>query len=364
MLLRLPLLTSLVHTGKIYMQKTERFRLLDGMRGVAAVAVVVGHSYIVFTGTAINPNISLAVPFFFMLSAFVLCHAYRKGLDQPGAVLRFAQQRIFRLFPLILLSGVFGSLVLGYHFSRGDFPSARISHVLTSQLLSLTTLPTPFVTIDDRRWPVNPPEWSLFFELVASAALGLWLLTARKRTHVSICLIGLVICAVFAYIKGTISTGLTAQLGITMVSFPLGCVLYQMYREKSVPSLNYPALGFLLMTVIMAYPVLIPYQVKLLLLVTVFPLIIWLCLDTQPTGLVSRAMDYIGDISYPIYILHWPVLLLMQDFIAPLAPVSMALLALVISWVLAHVALVTYDIPVRRFLAKRYLSRGAVSAST
>ena len=61
------------------------FLALDGLRGVAAFAVVLYHLGEVF-GPPIPVNAPLAVDFFFMLSGFVLAHAYGERL-RAGPVL-------------------------------------------------------------------------------------------------------------------------------------------------------------------------------------------------------------------------------------------------------------------------------------
>ncbi len=79
-----------------------RFRVLDSWRGVAAVLVVLYHG--VFLG-ALNDNAFvrsgyLFVDFFFVLSGFVIAHAYGDKLADPTAALGFMIRRFGRLWPL------------------------------------------------------------------------------------------------------------------------------------------------------------------------------------------------------------------------------------------------------------------------
>ncbi|MFX7620634.1 acyltransferase family protein, partial [Acinetobacter baumannii] len=74
-----------------------RYEALDGMRGIAAIGVLIFHLSIL--GIRVGDHGYLAVDFFFILSGFVLSHAYTDRLTtiQFGSFLR---QRIIRIIPL------------------------------------------------------------------------------------------------------------------------------------------------------------------------------------------------------------------------------------------------------------------------
>src|SRR5580698_9043340 len=82
--------------------KDHAFSALDGLRGVAAISIVVFH-YSQNLGWELLPNAYLAVDFFFMLSGFVLAHAYEARLRSGQAVAEFMQRRLIRLYPLYWL---------------------------------------------------------------------------------------------------------------------------------------------------------------------------------------------------------------------------------------------------------------------
>lgn len=337
------------------MHQTRRFTILDGMRGIAAVAVVLGHAAGQIEGVDLLPNIGLAVPFFFMLSGFVLSYAYRKGLDGRKGIATFAKQRVIRLFPLIVLSALLGSAVLAYRFFAGDLQDATPVHVMISQVMSLTTLPTPFLTIDNWRWPVNQPQWSLFYELLASAALAFGLLNANKRNLVSVSATGFAICAFLGFTKGLIAPGLLGQVALTAFSFPLGCLIFNLYKNRTLPTLNVPLPAIVGLTFVLFYPGEINYQLQLLILLLGVPLVICSCLGPQPTGKASKVMEYAGEMSYPIYILHWPILISVRQLELPLTVPALTVVVLITSVAVAHFALMYIDTPVRRMLRRRYL---------
>lgn len=94
------------------LQSRQHFIILDGLRGIAALAVVIFHSMEIAVP---DPNKNfiehayLAVDFFFCLSGFVIAYAYDNKLPAIGAV-QFLKLRLIRLHPLVLTGSVLGLL--------------------------------------------------------------------------------------------------------------------------------------------------------------------------------------------------------------------------------------------------------------
>src|SRR5215217_2353622 len=90
----------------------QHFEILDGLRGLAAIAVVIFHfmewAYSDFTKNFIAHGF-LAVDFFFCLSGFVIGYAYDDRIGKMG-VMEFLKSRFIRLHPLIVLGSVLGLL--------------------------------------------------------------------------------------------------------------------------------------------------------------------------------------------------------------------------------------------------------------
>src|SRR5688572_27186028 len=90
----------------------QHFQILDGLRGIAALAVVIFHFM-----EWIFPDISnnfighgfLAVDFFFCLSGFVIGYAYDDRIRKMGTG-AFFKARLIRLHPLVILGSVLGLL--------------------------------------------------------------------------------------------------------------------------------------------------------------------------------------------------------------------------------------------------------------
>lgn len=92
----------------------QHFEILDGLRGVAALAVVIFH-FMEWVFPDISKNFIghgfLAVDFFFCLSGFVIGYAYDNRIQQIGNT-AFFKLRLIRLHPLVVAGSVLG--LLGY----------------------------------------------------------------------------------------------------------------------------------------------------------------------------------------------------------------------------------------------------------
>ena len=90
----------------------------------------------------------------------------------------------------------------------------------------------------------------------------------------------------------------------------------------------------------------------------IFPALVWLGACGSASGVTSKANRFLGDLSYPLYIVHYPIMyvfyawLIKNDIYALGACWSVALLVIVSSIALAYICLKFYDEPVRRWLSK------------
>lgn len=94
----------MITPGSDILKSRQHFIILDGLRGIAALAIVIFHfmewAYPDFSKNFIAHGF-LAVDFFFCLSGFVIAYAYDNRIEKMG-VLEFFKSRAIRLHPLIL----------------------------------------------------------------------------------------------------------------------------------------------------------------------------------------------------------------------------------------------------------------------
>lgn len=119
------------------MQDVTRFHAPDSLRGICAIAVVLYHTHVVgsITEWTFFSNADMFVEFFFVLSGFVMAHAY--GSKPHLDVSHFLVSRTFRLLPLhVFMLAVFIGLEFlkyaaykkGFSFNQPPFTGISSMH--------------------------------------------------------------------------------------------------------------------------------------------------------------------------------------------------------------------------------------------
>ena len=97
-------------SSSTFQDSKKHLLILDGLRGVAALMVLVMHAFEIFCGGDYHKMFVnhgyLAVDFFFMLSGYVMAHAYDDRWDQM-TVWDFCKRRLIRLHPMIIIVAIF-----------------------------------------------------------------------------------------------------------------------------------------------------------------------------------------------------------------------------------------------------------------
>jgi peptidoglycan/LPS O-acetylase OafA/YrhL len=303
----------------------------------------------------------LAVDFFFCLSGFALSHAYGERLAgralSHGAFLRL---RVQRLYPMIVLGTLIGTAI---HLAIADFPRAQ---VLITAPATLLLLPLGILFHRDA-YPVDNPLWSLFFEFAGGIALGL-LAGARTWAWVALAALGaLGIAALLAMGADFDALGFTsAKMFIggfarLLLPFAAGIALHRGLggcRRTIGPIWAFAALGLLLFVydsgslpgILFAVAVCVPAIVALGAL-------------ARP-GAGDGAFRLAGRLSYPVYVLHLPLIDAAgwAAGASPAAsPLRLSLLAAAIALTLALSAIAErlWERPARAWLGRALRTRPA-----
>jgi peptidoglycan/LPS O-acetylase OafA/YrhL len=348
-------------------RKTRHFATLDGMRGIAAIAVVTTHA-VPFIGGPHLPSGSLAVDLFFLLSGFVLTHAYGWRLDEGLTLKEFFAIRFSRLSPLYGVGALLGTVLVVLQLATGRWELGPIATSLA--LLSLwIMLPSPMPNSLDEIFIINGPRWSLFYEDAVNLAMVLsWRFfrsTARLLSATAMIGIGLALTMrhYHSYELGWSSETFLAGFLRVSFSFSAGVLIYRLHsRARKATSLA-NLIPFVLVPLFALNPKHMSLY-GLFCIVVAFPALIILGSRFQPRS--TRFCRFLGDVSYPLYVIHVPLLglaawILAMNGLPPNAGGSLGGVLLIaaligVSWILAK----TYDPVARAWLRSRLLSAGGV----
>jgi peptidoglycan/LPS O-acetylase OafA/YrhL len=209
----------------------KRIPSLDGLRGIAAVMVMLYHFNIFFLPQArlgsLVPGLDrayLAVDLFFLLSGLVMAHVYGAGLsaDWSANWRLFARARFARIYPLFALT-LAATVAVAVLF-RGVVGTSRLSLMLQPFLLQ--------EWIYGKEW--NYPTWSISTEMEAYVvfAFTAQLLLAGRHPRIIAAGCGAIIVALSIVGDGHITqfSGFAALLR-TVAGFCLGVLLYRAHKR-------------------------------------------------------------------------------------------------------------------------------------
>ena len=274
----------------------ERFATIDALRGVAAICVMLYHA-----GPASPvpmPGGYLAVDLFFALSGFVIAHSYANRIDTGLGFATFMRLRIARLWPMLIVGALLGMVLHGGHAGM------------------LFLLPDPRST--NSLFPTNPPYWSLLLEMLAYAAFAiLW-----KRVGWQV--LGTIVAvsaAVLAFQSlgpiaidgfGAFWKTLLAGVGRLGFAFGFGVALW-CWRRKSIVSRSPTAKAWIPIIAFVAISAFTPRTNLAGLLVILLAVPVLASLATCWELKTPRIGAVLGDISYPLYCIHVPIIAVAAD---------------------------------------------------
>ena len=332
----------------------ERFVLLDALRGVAAIAVVMRHMPEFFPSTWL-PSSHLAVDLFFVLSGFVIAHAYDGRLRSGMSWRAFMLARWVRLWPIFFVAALVGGAV---NVAKETIQGEPTNYFAIAIPLSLLMIPTP---VGPKPFPSVGAAWSLMFELIANALYAVLWRQLSTRVLILICAFSALGLAATAHLTGTADGGFewaSFWLGLfrVMYSFPMGVLLYRHRRKWSIKG-AVPAIALALVVLCCFRPGAVWWQ--LLAVFTVLPAVVLIGSTINLPARTAAIAAVLGAISYPIYLFHPPVsdVLTYGARLFEIAPgpkmVALGFLAIVGLVVLSYCAEKFYDIPARRKLRER-----------
>lgn len=383
----------------VYLASKPRYAILDGLRGVAALVVILFHgfeTYIPFFGTQHINHGYLAVDFFFVLSGFVIGYAYDDRWDKMSTW-SFFKRRLIRLHPMVVAGTLFGACL--FFFGESDYFSliggTEPWKFFLCIVLGLLMIPAG-TGLDIRGWgetnSLNGPNWSLTFEYIGNILYAFVLRRLPTVVLGMLCVasafltmnlaLGWDVFGFFAQPKYDVIGGWSITpdqmyVGFSRLLYPFLCGLLisrllPKFITKENPSGSPLGIrgGFwwasLLLVVLFAVPQIGGkscvadglYQV--FAIVVMFPVIVLIGAGSKTTDKRSaKWCETLGNLSYPLYITHFPLMYMQMAWVSShkdspvwhhvVLNLGILLVAIGIAWAFLKL----YDEPVRAWLKKK-----------
>lgn len=378
-------------SSTVFADTKPHYHLLDGLRGVAALMVIWYHvfeGYAFAGGTTIDTfnHGYLAVDFFFILSGFVIGYAYDDRWGKNFTMKDFIKRRLIRLNPMVIMGAVVGAITFYIQGSvQWDGTHIGISMVMLSLLCTIFFIPAmPGVGYEVRgngeMFPLNGPCWSLFFEYIGNILYALFIRRlSNKALTIVVVLLGVALAS-FAIFNvsgyGNIGVGWTLD-GVNFIGgllrmlfpFSMGMLLSRNFKPMKLRG------AFWICTLVMIALFAVPYLegtesictngiYEAFCIIIAFPILLWIGASGTTTDKKSTQIcKFLGDISYPIYVIHYPFMYLFYAWLIKNQLFTLGetwqVALCVYAWniLFAYLCLKLYDEPVRKYLAKRFLNK-------
>lgn len=356
-------------------QSKQHFHVLDGLRGVAALAVVVFHfmEWVIadYTQNFIGHGF-LAVDFFFCLSGFVIGYAYDSRLPHMG-LRAFFTARLIRLHPLVLAGTVLGIIGLVADPFADNTSGHSWTYFFITFISSVFLIPLPIM--EERGFNLfglNAPAWSLFWEYIANILYAFILIRLPKKALWILVIMAaggiLWVSHHSGNLMGGWSGGTFADGGVRMVySFMAGLLIYRcgwVIRHR---------LGFVVMALLLLVALLMPssslnWLTESIAVLVYFPLLVALGAGAAVSGASEKVCVFFGKISYPLYMTHYVGIWWFGNYLITHHPatdtlvpvITVGTLALVL---FAYLVMTFYDQPLRGFLTRKTKARQSAVAN-
>ena len=399
-----------------YISSKPRYEILDGLRGVAAIIVLLYHHAEIFGPDPLTRGLNhgyLAVDFFFILSGFVIGYAYddrwKSAATSTSARMttwQFFKRRLIRLHPMVIFATFFCAAF--FYYAWGDLmpltQGATPWMVVGAMVCSILMIPmTP--GMDIRGWaetnPINGNAWTLYYEYLANILYALvirhfpkWLLSVFVACTAVLTLDLTLNLDLFGFLANrqhdayTVVGGWTTNLeqcyvGYVRLLYPFfaGLLISRLMRNNAIDNGTSPDCkyrGFWVTSLFLALVLVMPrfggsaesgtalpngiYEAVSILLL--FPIIVWMGAKSHVTGRSAKICKWLGDISYPLYITHYGLIFGLLDPWHASHPdattgqlVILSIGNIALSIFIAHAALKLYDIPVRKWLTDHWIKK-------
>jgi peptidoglycan/LPS O-acetylase OafA/YrhL len=330
----------------------ERFATLDGMRRIAALAVALYH-----WGLATQPLARLgylAVDFFFALSGFVIALNYSQRLSGGLAPGQFMFVRLVRFFPIYLAGHVFG-IIQNLALLISGNPNAKTGAELVLAItLGIFMLPVP---LDVKTlFPLNPPAWTLFLELLINVVFALGMFRWSSRVLALIMAASAITLILFTGAPLYFDVGYSAPtflLGVARLgySFPLGILIFRILGNQPRSQSVYALIPVLILTICLLFAPPEPVRGlwEIVCVFILFPALLATGIRFDLPRTAAPLFGFLGNVSFAVYAIHGPLILFVYKLneLLGLGRWSSIGVFLAVLLILSHLVSRFFDVPLR-----------------
>lgn len=297
------------------MVRNDKLSMLQAGRGIAALLVVLFHtSFNIFTPTGPWQGEAFGgvfffgyagVHFFFVLSGFIILHAHRADIGDPGQLGRYVAKRAARIYPpyWLVTAGVVaaGLIVPALGNDRGQSPTVLLSSLFL---------------VGPSGQAVLAVAWTLFHEILFYALFGLVIF--NKRLGVWVMALWFVACAALGVLR------IAPHYALEPINLLFGMGMLAAWRlargEVSHPLvwLGVGVAGFLLLGLEADYVRALPQQISTLGFGLASTAFVLGAVEAERQGRIRApaALRLLGDASYSIYLTQPTLAIVAKIFVA------------------------------------------------
>lgn len=298
-----------------------KYEELESVRGIAALLVVFEHIpnwNSDFFDLSIIRNGYLMVELFFVLSGFVIYNAYVNNIKTGRDVLRFQFLRFGRLYPVHLL---FLLIFVGLEFTKfflSKYYDISSPNSIPFEINNVSTFTAHLFLVQalgviDHVGSFNAPSWSISAEFYAYLLFALIILKLYKW-RIGVFATLMILCYLMLRIP---EAGRFSYFLICLIGFSAGCLVCEMVsRQRSQLAAYTPLIPLLALVLFLSqFPIGTSYpMIFLISAALIYSLVV------SKDGFIKRVLRLkmfrsLGEISYSIYMSHFLILWIANQFI-------------------------------------------------
>lgn len=330
----------------------QHLQFLDGLRGIAAFVVLVGHARlllwegdIAFESHTATCNLGEkllryflllfnysheAVLFFFVLSGFVIHLKYAEKIKanakHPFDFIAYLFRRMKRIYPPIIAAYILGfaldkfGLAQGYSIYLHQTPVQHINNIIGTNFTlktlvgNLLFFQNTYVTV----WGSNSPLWSLKYEWWFYMLYPILFYVNRKRVWLA----SLVVIAVFVITQlgySIFGNLLLTQVCNYLICWWLGTLLADVYQGRVLIKIKHLTPLIILLPLMFCIRLLVHNKMIIDVICSAGFVGLLACLfQLKKNNFLFKVLEkikWLGNCSYTLYVVHFPILVLLAGIV-------------------------------------------------